>query len=62
MKYCIYCGQKLVDEARFCFKCGNKVIDEINQEEVDNQVNTDEEKTKQVDIKENKEAYRRYGK
>ena len=41
MKYCIYCGQQLIDEAKFCFKCGNKVLDEINQEQPKKQENID---------------------
>ena len=26
MKYCIYCGMELLDEARFCPKCGKMVV------------------------------------
>lgn len=32
MKYCIYCGQKLIDEAKFCFSCGKR-IDMVTKEE-----------------------------
>lgn len=32
--FCMYCGQKLPDQAKFCFICGNKIELEIEEEVV----------------------------
>ena len=41
MKYCIYCGEELVDSACFCHKCGNKT--EQKGENNENQEKTSQE-------------------
>lgn len=35
MKYCVYCGQSLGDEAKFCSRCGKKVENVNEQNESD---------------------------
>ena len=43
--FCVYCGTKLPDEARFCFMCGKKVEPARNAENgaTANSGNSDEE-------------------
>ncbi len=43
--FCVYCGTKLPDEARFCFMCGKKVEPADNAENIvaDNSGSIDEE-------------------
>lgn len=40
MKYCIYCGEELVDSACFCHKCGNKT-----EHKEENKIQNDNEPT-----------------
>ena len=41
--FCINCGTKLPDDAKFCYNCGNKVGEKLSPDEP--QVLKDEEKS-----------------
>ena len=43
MSFCIYCGTKLKDEARFCYKCGKPIDIAFESEEMNSTSDRSEE-------------------